>query len=400
MFDDVILLHDGSVVYHGPVPELPRHFEELGFPCKQNFNPADHVMFLMQKESAETIGRIKDSWKNCQVAKSLEAHVNQKQSARDAPVRSISQTRAGAQVAGFGTQLGVLLQREWRSVFRNKSILGARYGMTLFLALMYAWLFAGTGRTGDNGELGNCKGTAPPQYDAAACFSDFTAHLGSLLSLGIATMMGAAQPVLLTFPSERPVFLREYAANQYGAVAYFVAKTLVELPVIFIASLLQFLVAYWIMGLHGNFILLVLAAWLLAISSSGLALLVGCGVASVEKAMQLAPLVLIPQLLFSGLFVPVGSIPASLRWVQYVVPLKYAVNLFGAIEFWYVNQHIEDTGCTMQTCPGYILRYQGLENQSIKFDDWQRNLGLLIGLYFIFRVLACTLLWRKGKYVF
>jgi len=327
-------------------------------------------------------------------------HVSQKQSNRHAPARSVSFTRVNGQVAGFSAQLAVLLQREWRSVFRNKSILGARYGMTLFLALLYAWLFAGTGRTGDSGDAGNCKGISPPQYDAAACFSDFTAHLGSLLSLGIATMMGAAQPVLLTFPSERPVFLREYAANQYGAVAYFVAKTLVELPVIFIASLLQFLVAYWIMGLHGNFILLVLVAWLLALSSSGLALLVGCGVASVEKAMQLAPLVLIPQLLFSGLFVPVGSIPASLRWVQYVVPLKYAVNLFGTIEFWYVNKHIKDTGCTMENCPGYILRYQGLENQSIEFDSWQQNLGLLVVLYFVFRILACMLLWRKGKYVF
>eukprot|EP00969_Alexandrium_andersonii_P132902 5877610-Alexandrium_andersonii.AAC.1 len=44
--------------------------------------------------------------------------------------------------------------------------------------------------------------------------------------------MGSAQPILLTFPSERPVFLREYAAKQYRVTPYFLAKTLVEMPVV------------------------------------------------------------------------------------------------------------------------------------------------------------------------
>jgi len=199
-------------------------------------------------------------------------------------------------------------------------------------------------------------------------------------------MMGAAQPVLLTFPSERPVFLREYAANQYGAVPYFVAKTLVELPVILMAALVQFLVSYWLMGLQGNFMLLVVISWLLAVTSSGLALLVGCGVSSVEKAMQLGPLTLLPQMLFSGLFVPVNNIPQSLRWVQYVCPLKYAVNVLGVIEFW-KYRHVPEV-------------IKSLEKQSIYFDEWERNLVLLVALYFVFRVIACLLLWRKGKYVF
>jgi len=246
--------------------------------------------------------------------------------------------------------------------------------MTVFLSLMYGWLFAGTGRTDLKRETGTMFA------------ADFQAHLGSLLSLSIATMMGAAQPVLLTFPSERPVFLREYAANQYGAVSYFVAKTLVELPVIMVSAFLQFLISYPMMGLQGNFLLLVVVSWLLAVTSSGLALLVGCGVSSVEKAMQLGPLTMLPQMLFSGLFVPVNKIPKSLRWAQYVCPLKYAVNVLGVIEFW-DDRHVPEV-------------INSFENQSIYFDEWERNLGLLVALYFFFRVVACVLLWRKGKYVF
>eukprot|EP00975_Prorocentrum_lima_P054402 11410536-Prorocentrum_lima.AAC.1 len=32
-----------------------------------------------------------------------------------------------------------------------------------------------------------------------------------------------------------------------------------------------------------------------------------CGVASGQKAIQLAPLAMLPQMLFSGLFLPVGN---------------------------------------------------------------------------------------------
>jgi len=141
MFDDVIVLHDGAVVYHGPVTELPRHFHDLGFPCKQNFNPADHVMFLLQKESDETIKTIKSTWKGSPLAKSLQQHVLDVQTKGSSPTRSGSFVRATRHVAGFGTQLKVLLQRECRSVIRNKGILGARYGMTVFLSVMYGWLF-------------------------------------------------------------------------------------------------------------------------------------------------------------------------------------------------------------------------------------------------------------------
>lgn len=397
MFDSVIILHDGEVAYHGPVQQLPLHFEKLGFPCKSNFNPADHVMFLMQKEPEETIRRIKDVWLQSEMSADVRTKVEKLQDARGGERAASAFVVSGE--TGFCTQLAALLKREIRGTMRNKGILFARYGMTLFLAIMYAWLFAGVGRKGDaTNDDSNCLTTPWTQGSSQNCQIDFQGHLGSLLSLAIATMMGSAQPVMLTFPQERPVFLREYAAKQYGVVPYFVSKTIVEMPVILFAAVLQFLVSYWLMGLQGNFLLLVIVSWLLAITSSALALIVGCGVASVEKAIQFGPLVLLPQMLFSGLFVPINSIPASLRWVQYVCPLKYAINILGMVEFWYVKEELDS--CQPGQCPGFELRKGLLEAQSIYFDQWATNLGLLIVLYFVFRILACTLLWRKGKYVF
>merc|ERR1719478_823261 len=177
------------------------------------------------------------------------------------------------------TQFSELFAREMRGVLRNIGPLAARFGMTIFLSVMYGWLFAGSCSKGDKSG-GACTGSATSDtFNIQTCQTNFQAHLGSVLSLSIAAMMGAAQPTILTFPSERPVFLREYAAKQYGVVQYFVSKSIVELPVVFMTSVVMFLITYWVMGFHGNFLSLVFYSWLLGITSSGLSMIVGSGVA-------------------------------------------------------------------------------------------------------------------------
>lgn len=53
-------------------------------------------------------------------------------------------------------------------------------------------------------------------------------------------MFGAAQPVLLSFPLERPTFLREYATATYGVLPYFLSKTAVELVLTLMTASIRF----------------------------------------------------------------------------------------------------------------------------------------------------------------
>ena len=55
-------------------------------------------------------------------------------------------------------------------------------------------------------------------------------------------MFGAAQPIILGFPSERPLFMREYANGTYTAFAYFWSKMCSELPLSLLTSVITFLV--------------------------------------------------------------------------------------------------------------------------------------------------------------
>merc|ERR1719357_1818943 len=72
---------------------------------------------------------------------------------------------------GVCSQVRVLLGRECRAVRRNKGILGARFGMAVFLAVLYSWLFAGSAKSGDDVDgQGEC---VTAFYDTSGCASAF-----------------------------------------------------------------------------------------------------------------------------------------------------------------------------------------------------------------------------------
>ena len=70
---------------------------------------------------------------------------------------------------------------------------------------------------------------------------------------------------------------------------------------------------YWLIGYQGDFALMVATLWLMSAASSSLGVLLGCSVDNVDMAVQLFPLVAVPQILFSGVFLTVDSIPGWIR---------------------------------------------------------------------------------------
>ena len=52
-------------------------------------------------------------------------------------------------------------------------------------------------------------------------------------------MFGTAQPSLLAFPEERPVFLREYSTNHYSVGSYFISRLVIESVVTFFQMVVQ-----------------------------------------------------------------------------------------------------------------------------------------------------------------
>jgi ABC-type multidrug transport system permease subunit len=59
----------------------------------------------------------------------------------------------------------------------------------------------------------------------------------------------AIQNIVLIFPDERPVFLREVNNNMYSVSAYFVGKIISELPTSFLTPVIYGCMVYFVIGL-------------------------------------------------------------------------------------------------------------------------------------------------------
>merc|ERR1712061_472670 len=107
----------------------------------------------------------------------------------------------------------------------------------------------------------------------------------------------------------------------------------VEVPLVFMQSLLTLGVCYTTMCLNGDFSSLLWTVVLLSVCSVAMALAISCTVRQPRETGAVGPLVFVPQMLFSGVFIPVTHMPAYLRWMQYSSFLQYAIKVLGIVEF-------------------------------------------------------------------
>merc|ERR1712224_1163362 len=114
-------------------------------------------------------------------------------------------------------------------------------------------------------------------------------------------LTGAAS-VLTVIPLERPVFLREYSSGMYSIMPYFLSKTIVDLIVNFMGMCGIWVIPYFAVGFQIGLHELIGFQWLTAIAISSMATWIGCSVTSPTVAAAYNPVILVPQILFSGLF--------------------------------------------------------------------------------------------------
>mmetsp|Transcript_15002 Transcript_15002/g.38536 ORF Transcript_15002/g.38536 Transcript_15002/m.38536 type:complete len:649 (-) Transcript_15002:139-2085(-) len=392
-FDKAILLAHGRTLYGGSTKKLLRHFGALGFECPPQYNPADFVLHIAQTESTDNLLRVQKAWEGS--AHEVEAEEVKEVAHNKAWVSHSDALQHGGNRPGFVTQLTWLTRREFQRVLRDKKSLVARFGVAIFMNLFFAMIYLGVGTRGDDA----CYPVTP------ACAPLIRDHFGAITNLAISLMFGAAQPTLLAFPLERPTFLHEYGSGTYGVLPYFISKTISEGVLTFLQASVIFLLQWKLMELQGPIYYFIFAGFGLSMVAQSLALLLGCVVSAVKVAVELSPLVFVPQIVFSGLFIQVSQIPVWLRWAQYACCLKFAINLFMVIEFSgpacspsaqitsgqnaSTTQAIEDNW--KETCRDFM------ESQDVYPEQWTTYAGTLAGLFFLFRIIAAFALRTKAS---
>lgn len=210
-FDRLILLNKGMVMYQGPVKDVPNFFAKHNHPMPPNYNPADWIMEIAQQYSQEQLLEegffAKDERELPEAIVPKENELLRSLGASSHEDISDDEWKH----VNFLTEAKMLFKRELIHTTRNKKGVGARFAFTTFLSLLVGNIFFGVG--------GPSSFTDP---------SKFNSHFGAMVMILMMSMFGTAMPTLLSFPEERPVFLREYSTNHYGVIAYFISRLAME----------------------------------------------------------------------------------------------------------------------------------------------------------------------------
>jgi ABC-type multidrug transport system ATPase subunit len=359
IFDQVIFLKEGRILYNGPVHDIVAHLGKFDYQCPEQYNPSDYVMMLCQTESAEEFEK--------------KGVYMQMPNGHASPGKEMvfSEGEDIETKASFLRQVWFLTAREFSHTIRDVGSLIGRFGVTIFLHILFSLIFKDAGDRDDGDE------------------DNFNSHYGALTMVSISTMFGSAQPTLLQFPFERPLFLREYSTGTYGAKSYFISKAFIELPLVFFQTLAAWSLVWNIIGFQGPFILMVIVSWGLGIAAASLGVLVGCLVPDVKKAAELMPLLFVPQILFAGFFIRIELIPVFLRWVQYLCSLKYAMNILLLLEFDPTSDHC--SGDARSKCEG------ALDANDVIKEQWWVYALILAVLFLGFRIISVFVLVQKAK---
>ncbi|KAJ9469407.1 ABC transporter G family member 7 [Diplonema papillatum] len=359
LFNKVSLLRQGACVYNGPSDGMLPHFAAAGLHCQPNYNPADFAMHQLQ-----TVGNQELVMLTVQTTTAERAE----------PVLRDVAAAAAPLSASLWTQVVLLIKREALQIVRDKPTLGARYGMALGLALLTGIFFF---------ETGSKWGAAGSSDDMTAAVSN---HWGAIVFLSINAMFLSAQPMLLVFPTERPVFMREYATGTYSTFPYFLSKTVMEIPATLLQTLVQFLVCYFMVDLNGNFFYLIMSTFLLGLVTSSIALCLSAATTRAETAVNIMPAIYVPQILASGFFISTEAMPAAVSWTQWICPLKYGLALSTLSELG--GDYVPED---RRALTSYMLK-----SSDIVADDWWVYAVILIGTFFFLRICAAVILSRRA----
>jgi ABC-type multidrug transport system permease subunit len=144
-------------------------------------------------------------------------------------------------------------------------------------------------------------------------------------------------------------------------------------------------------GFTSPFYLFFGSIYMLAMSSTALAVLLGCAVEDPKLATEMLPILFVPQMLFAGFFVVPSLIPFWLRWARYLCTLTYALRILLAAEFW--NCDTSDPEANMQC--NRLVTMVGADHN----DTWW-NWIVLATLFAAFRIFALVVLRQKATKFF
>lgn len=296
MFDRLILMCDGYIVYQGLAKYSSQYFKSIGWEMPLHTNPADYYMTVLAisyPKNKQDIKKIKALKKHYdQLLLDLNAAEPKK---FKFPVPDI-QDKIIKNRAPVMTQFKQIIMRSAKEKVRDWAPFNFRLMQMLLLAILSVGLFWKIPRSN---------------------LSELTSYIGFVFfGISIQFFVGILSCILV-FIDERPLFLREQAGRFYDVMPYYIAKDLIELPyTIFFPLLFSFF--YLGMGTDvtlTRWLNYYIIQFLVSLSTTAYGQVVGSLFAKAEEACFFCPIMMMPFILFAGYLTNIDTFPSWISWI-------------------------------------------------------------------------------------
>ncbi|TMW64830.1 hypothetical protein Poli38472_008997 [Pythium oligandrum] len=316
LFDNVMMLNKGRVMYHGPVNQVVGYFEDLGFHCPPNRDVADYLMDLGTKQQHQYEMARSDGSMHPRKAREF-AEIFEKSSIHDLMLADLDGPHDPVLLKdksehfdaipefhqSFIASVYTLVRRQMKITMRNTAFITGRFFMVFLMGLLYSSTFW--------------------QVDA----KNAQVMMGILFQGVLFLALGQASQIPIIM-SARDIFYRQRGANFYRTSAYVIANSVSQVPLAVLETLIFGSMLYWMCGLVASFVPFLLFELLLLLTNLSFAavfFLLSAMAPDVHVAKPISMVSVMFFVLMAGFILSRGKIPDYFIWMYWINPIAWCV---------------------------------------------------------------------------
>ncbi|KJE94261.1 ABC transporter mdrA2 [Capsaspora owczarzaki ATCC 30864] len=321
LFNKVLLISNGQIVYFGPKDDALPYFESIGISCPAGLNPAEFLAqvadhpekFVAPSVSAElSTEHFHEQFRKSDIYAELGRKLWKGVAPRNAPPPA-NPNVVPKYSNSVWTQFKLNLDRAIKINLRDPAGLQVRISRSIMTGFIVGTLFVqlGSDQVGARNKLGVI-------INSVAFFA-----------------FGAAAMIPL-YLDERSVYNSQRSAKYFQPFSYFAAVNLADIPFTILEVLLFSIILYFTVGLRsgaGYFFYWVFMNLAVALWSNSFCRAMTTIAPSFSIANAVIPAVIAIFLLFNGYLVPYGSFPEGWKWMYWISPLHYSYEGLAINEF-------------------------------------------------------------------
>ena len=344
LFDEIILLCEGHIIYQGPREQILSYFASLGYICPADVDEADFLQELptvqgkrfvtsYPRKIPHTPLSLSKAWKTSELCQQLlsEMKYPSLQDAKNLEKSNIHEwfpEQKEKYAKGFYYYFQLNLERQMKIFLRDNTFGKARIMQVFLVGAIAGSLFSDIETT------------------------DLSTMNGFLFNTILFTALGSFALLPLVY-AQKQVFYKMKDSLFFPTLSFTLAQNITLLPLQILESIFYITIVYWSAGLSAQengsrFLTFIIVSIVFSTTVGQLFRFLSAILPTSGAAMPIAGIIIVIMILFSGFIQPKSLISNGWIWFYYLNPVAWALKAVTVNEF--KSSRYDFLTCTDPTC--------------------------------------------------